>query len=227
MESMPDAPAGAATSEIPEEQKSKKKKDKVRSAWISFVGRIVAQVLGAVATITLGLALADHLRREPAAVAAGATGAAPILHAATARSMEHDPRVSVAVLPLALYSPDSSRQYVADALTDEIIAELTGMAPLRIVSRTSALQYRQSPKPIPEIAATLGVSIVIEGCVIDEGNRIRIRMRALDGARDTTLGTVTRTTPIPAARALPPELASSMARELSGLVLAASPLALE
>jgi TolB-like protein len=227
MESNPDGAAGAATSQVPEpEQKSKKKKDKVRSAWISFVGRIIAQVLGAVATITLGLAVADHLRREPAAVAAAAT-TAPIQHVATGLSIAPDARVSVAVLPLALYSPDSGRQYMADALTDEIIAELASMPPLRVISRTSALQYRQTPKPIPEIAATLGVSVVIEGCVIDEGSRIRIRVRALDGTRDMTLGTVTRTTPIPHVRALPAELAASMARELSGIVLAASPLALE
>lgn len=201
-----------------QEDKLRKRKDKIRSAWISFVGRIIAQILGAVATITLGLALADRIRNDANRSADAASVTSPgQLPAAV--FPPHDSRPSIAVLPLELYSPDSTHQYLADSLTEELVAALTSGRALRVVSRTSSRQYQQHARSVPEIAAALRVDIVVEGGVFEEGDRIRIRLRALDGARDAHVGTVVRegrTRDLPARRA---DIASSAAQELADIVL--------
>lgn len=212
-----DAPLTAAD-QAAQDEKQKRKKDKIRSAWISFVGRIVAQILGAVATITLALALADRIRSEPAQIAA-AGAASPRQQATLRPPVPRDSRISIAVLPLELLSPDSSRQYLADSLTEEIVAALTDVSTLRVISRTSALQYRQQPRSVPEIAASLDVDVVIEGCVLHEGDRIRIRLRAIDGPSDTHLGTVVRASSTRGWPSLRAGIASSAARELADIVL--------
>jgi TolB-like protein len=222
---MGDAQEGALDVSTPapaelKDAKPKKKKDKVRSAWISFVGRIIAQILGAVATITLGLAVADRISRSPAQTSApAALGASP---AFADRFVPPDSRPSVAVLPLELFSPDSGQQYLADSLTEEIIAALASEPALRVVSRTSALQYRQHPQSVPEIARALGVDIVVEGCVVGDGDTIGIRLRVIDGAADTHVGTVERNNRVRDTHARRERIASDIARELTGKILAAS-----
>lgn len=201
-----------------QDEKQKKKRDKIRSAWISFVGRIVAQVLGAVATITLALALADRIRSEPGRMTA-AGAAAPHQLLATRPPVPRDSRISIAVLPLELFSPDPTQQYLADSLTEEIVDALTNVPALRVISRTSTLQYRQQPRSVPDIAAALDVDVVIEGCVLHEGDTIRIRLRAIDGPRDTQLGTVVRSSHTRDVLILRADMASSAARELADVVL--------
>jgi TolB-like protein len=198
-----------------QDEKQKKKRDKIRSAWISFVGRIVAQILGAVATITLALALADRIRSEPMTAAGAAT---PHQQLAMRPAVPRDSRISIAVLPLELFSPDPTQQYLADSLTEEIVEALTNVPALRVISRTSTLQYRQQPRSVPDIAAALDVDVVIEGCVLHEGDTIRIRLRAIDGQRDTHLGTVVRSSRILDLLTLRADMASSAARELADVV---------
>lgn len=212
-----DAPLTAAD-QAAQDERQKKKKDKIRSAWISFVGRIVAQILGAVATITLALALADRIRSEPGQMTAAGI-ATPRQQIASRPPVPRDSRISVAVLPLELFSPDPAQQYLADSLTEEIVDALTKVPALRVISRTSGLQYRQQPRSVPDIAAALDVDVVIEGCVVYEGDRIRIRLRAIDGPRDTHLGTVDRSSRARDLPSLRVDMASSAARELADIVL--------
>lgn len=215
----PPEPAPSTSEPDQQEDKLRKKKDKIRSAWISFVGRIIAQILGAVATITLGLALADRIRNDSnrTAEAEGITASRQQLLAQPAAPRESRP--SIAVLPLELYSPDASYRYLADSLTEEIVSALAAGRTVRVASRTSSRQYQQHARSLPELAEALGVDIVVEGCLIDEGERMRVRLRALDGARDAHVGTVmreSRTRDLPARRS---EIASSAARELTDVVL--------
>lgn len=88
------------------EKKKKRKKDKVRSAWISFVGRIVAQVVGATATVVLGVMVLQTYAAPPNTAAASGTQASRPAQAAGPGSSED---IFVAVLPLENFSGDPAR----------------------------------------------------------------------------------------------------------------------
>jgi serine/threonine-protein kinase len=81
---------------------------------------------------------------------------------------------SVAVLPLANLSGDSSQDYFADGMTDAIINELSRASSLKVISRTSSMRYKGTNKSVAEIARELGVDAVIEGSVMRAGDRVRI-----------------------------------------------------
>jgi TolB-like protein/DNA-binding winged helix-turn-helix (wHTH) protein/Flp pilus assembly protein TadD len=81
---------------------------------------------------------------------------------------------SLAVLPLQNLSNDSSQDYFADGMTDELITHLGKISAIRVISRTSAMTYKSSHKPLVEIARELNVDAVIEGSVLHSGERVRI-----------------------------------------------------
>ena len=175
-------PAAAAASPDP---KKKKKKDKVRSAWISFIGRIVAQVVGAAATIVLGLMFvhkysssSDAPREKPADTEA---------RSAPARVRRADGRLALAVLPLQNLSGSREEDYFVDGMTEALIADLAQVANLHVISRTSSMHYKDQRKALPEIARELGVDLVIEGSVARAGDRVRITTQLIDAATDDML----------------------------------------
>jgi len=94
---------------------------------------------------------------------------------------------SIAVLPLENLSGDPSQEYFADGMTDALITELAQFSPLRVISRTSAMHYKGSHKPLPEIARELNVDAVVEGSVIRSGNRVRITAQLLEARSDRHL----------------------------------------
>jgi TolB-like protein/DNA-binding winged helix-turn-helix (wHTH) protein/Tfp pilus assembly protein PilF len=81
---------------------------------------------------------------------------------------------SLAVLPLDNLSHDPAEDYFVDGMTDELITELGQIATLRVISRTSAMQYRGTNKSLPQIARELNVEAVVEGTVLRSGDRVRI-----------------------------------------------------
>jgi len=81
---------------------------------------------------------------------------------------------SLAVLPLENLSGDPQQEYFADGMTEALIAELGQIGSLRVISRTSVMQYRGAKKPLPQIARELNVDAVIEGSVFRVGDRVRI-----------------------------------------------------
>jgi len=81
---------------------------------------------------------------------------------------------SVAVLPLANLSGDPSQDYFADGMTDAIITELSQIRKLRVISRTSVMQYKHTQKSMDEIAQDLNVDAIVEGSVVRDAERIRI-----------------------------------------------------
>ena len=81
---------------------------------------------------------------------------------------------SLAVLPLANLSGDPQQEYFADGMTEALIAELGQIDSLRVISRTSVMQYKGVKKPLPQIARELNVDAVIEGSVLRVGDRARI-----------------------------------------------------
>lgn len=120
-------------------------------------------------------AAAKPRRPGLAIAAAGALTALVITGFAVRSTWAPKPVIhSVAVLPLANLSGDPGQQYVADGITDAITTELAQVSSLRVVSRTSAMRYRDGSKPVAQIAHELNVDAVIEGSVARQGEHIRV-----------------------------------------------------
>jgi TolB-like protein/DNA-binding winged helix-turn-helix (wHTH) protein/Flp pilus assembly protein TadD len=91
---------------------------------------------------------------------------------------------SIAVLPLQNLSGDAAQEYFADGMTEELITELSRIQALKVISRTSVMEYKGSKKHLPQIARELGVDGIVEGSVIREGDQVRITVQLLDGPND-------------------------------------------
>lgn len=94
---------------------------------------------------------------------------------------------SIAVLPFDNISNDSLQQYFSDGITEDIITQLSKIADLKVISRTSVMQYKDNKKNIKEIADELGVATILEGSVRKEGNKIRITAQLIDANTDKHL----------------------------------------
>lgn len=94
---------------------------------------------------------------------------------------------SLAVLPLDNLSRDPEQEYFAEGLTEALITTLAKIGELRVVSRTSAMQYKGVRKPLSEIAKELGVDVIVEGTVLRAGDRVRITAQLIDAAKESHL----------------------------------------
>jgi TolB-like protein len=92
---------------------------------------------------------------------------------------------TLAVLPLAHFGDDATQDALADRLTDGIITELGRVSTLRVISRTSVMQYKGSRRPLREVAGNLNATIVLEGSVLNDGGRVQVKARLVDAATDT------------------------------------------
>ena len=81
---------------------------------------------------------------------------------------------SLAVLPLENLSHDPEQEYFADGMTDDLITDLAKISALRVISRTSVMQYKGTKKSAPEIARELNVDAVLEGTIARDQDRVRI-----------------------------------------------------
>jgi TolB-like protein/DNA-binding winged helix-turn-helix (wHTH) protein/Tfp pilus assembly protein PilF len=91
---------------------------------------------------------------------------------------------SLVVLPLQNLSNDPQQDYFADGMTDELITELAQVGNLRVISRTSAMSYKNTKKTLPEIARELNVDAVLEGSVVRSGDRVRITAQLIQAQGD-------------------------------------------
>ncbi len=107
----------------------------------------------------------------------------------TSRPLAHkaDYITSVAVLPFDNLSKDAAQEYFADGMTDALIANLAKIAALRVISRTSVMQYKGARKPLPEIAKELRVEAVVEGSVLRADDRVRVTAQLIEAATDRHL----------------------------------------
>lgn len=94
---------------------------------------------------------------------------------------------SIAVLPLVNLSPDAGQEYFTDGVTDALITGLARIGTLRVISRTSAMQYKGTHKRLPEIARELNVDAVLEGTVFREKTRVRIDAKLIRASTDESL----------------------------------------
>ena len=81
---------------------------------------------------------------------------------------------SIAVLPFKNVSSDTEQEYFCDGMTEQLITNLTNLPNVKVIARTSVMQFKNSDKTIPQIAQELGVAHVLEGSVRKSGNRIRV-----------------------------------------------------
>ena len=101
------------------------------------------------------------------------------------RSHSATPRIrSLAVLPLKNLSGDPTQEYLADGMTEALIGRLSAIHDLRVISRTSAMRFKESKLSATDIAKTLGVDALVEGSVIRAGTRIRVTAQLIRGATD-------------------------------------------
>jgi TolB-like protein/DNA-binding winged helix-turn-helix (wHTH) protein/Flp pilus assembly protein TadD len=105
----------------------------------------------------------------------------------TAAAMAPPSISSIAVLPLENISNDPQQEYFVEGMTDEIITDLAKLPGLRVISRTSAVQYKGTHKSLPQIGRELNVDAIVEGTVMREGDRVRIRAQLIYAPRDQHL----------------------------------------
>jgi TolB-like protein/Tfp pilus assembly protein PilF len=96
-------------------------------------------------------------------------------------------RTAVAVLPLDNLSNDPEQEYFADGMTEALITQLAQIHALKVISRTSVMQYKHTTKPITEIARELNVGSIVEGSVLLAGDRVRITAQLIDAESDEHL----------------------------------------
>ncbi len=91
---------------------------------------------------------------------------------------------SIGVLPFVSLSHDSSQEYFADGITENIIIQLAGLPQLRVISRTSVMRYKNTTRTAPEIANELGVKYILEGSAQTHNNKVRITVQLIDALQD-------------------------------------------
>lgn len=143
--------------------------------WPKFV--LIGALLLFAVVLLAGLLL--FIRRPSTPVAGNSSGIEPI---------SSIPEKSIAVLPFDNLSDDKQNAYFADGVQDEILNDLAKVADLKVISRTSVMQYKNSAqRNLREIATALGVTHILEGTVKRAGDRIRVNAQLIDARTDTTV----------------------------------------
>jgi len=125
------------------------------------------------------------------------------------------PRIqSIAVLPLENLSRDPEQEYFADGMTEELITSLAKISTLKVISRTSVMQYKGTKKPLPQIANELNVDAVLEGSVQRVGDRVRITAQLIHAPTDRHLWAETYDRDLRDILALQSEVARTVAQQI-------------
>ncbi len=176
--------AGPVTSTVLEPRK------RISTAWIA--GPLVA--------IAIAALIAIGVWRRPTVPPA----ATPIVAVA-------EPIKSIAVLPLQNLG---GGDYFADGMTEALIADLGRTGVLDVISRTSVMRFKGSQLPLPEIAKALNVDAVIEGSVLRDGRKVRIRAQLIDARTDRHLWSNSYDRDVRDVLALQGDVARAIAREV-------------
>ena len=125
------------------------------------------------------------------------------------------PEKSVAVLPFDNLSKEKENLYFADGVQDEILTDLARVADLKVISRTSTMQYKTgAPRNLREIGQQLGVTHVVEGSVQRAANRVRVNAQLIDARSDQQLWAQTYDRDLADVFAIQSEIATAIARQL-------------
>jgi TolB-like protein/Flp pilus assembly protein TadD len=151
---------------------------------LAWVFDVTPEGIKATPSITSG----GHRRRNilmlaAAGVAISIAAGFFILPRAAARKIDK----SIAVLPFENLSDEKENAYFADGIQDDILTNLSKIGDLKVISRTSVMQYKGSARNVREIGKTLGVSTILEGSVRRAGNRVRVNVQLIDATSDEHL----------------------------------------
>jgi TolB-like protein/class 3 adenylate cyclase/Flp pilus assembly protein TadD len=145
------------------------------------IALVAALVVSAVALVISSLIF---FHRAPPTT----TTTAPAPEAKAAGALAAIAEKSIAVLPFENLSSEKENAYFADGVQDEILTGLSRVADLRVISRTSVMQYKAGPKRnLREVATDLGVAHVLEGSVQRAGRRVRVNAQLIDARTDSQL----------------------------------------
>ena len=97
------------------------------------------------------------------------------------------PQKSIAVLPFENLSEDKANVYFADGIQEEILTRLSRIRDLKVISRTSTQQFKNTAEQIPDIAKQLGVATILEGSVRKAGDKVRVHVQLIDAENDAHL----------------------------------------
>jgi TolB-like protein/tetratricopeptide (TPR) repeat protein len=121
---------------------------------------------------------------------------------------------SLAVLPLQNFSGNPDQDYLSDGMTEALIARLSAIHALRVISRTSAMQYKGTRKSVPAIGKELNVDAVIEGSVLRSGDKIRVTVQLIRADTDEHLWSGTYDRELQDVLALQSEVTYGIARHI-------------
>ena len=125
------------------------------------------------------------------------------------------PRIqSLAVLPLVNLSSDAGQDYFTDGMTEELTTDLGKISALRVISRTSAMQYKGTKKSLPEVARELNVDAIVEGTVARSGNHVRITANLIQASPEKHLWAESYESEVGDALTVQGQLAQAVAREI-------------
>jgi eukaryotic-like serine/threonine-protein kinase len=173
---------------------------------------------------SLGYQTAKFVTRNKTAVVSAVAGVmvtvaavavAPLMSRDQGLSTASMPRIrSLAVLPLDNLSGDPEQEYFSAGMTEALISDLAKIRALRVISRTSVMRYSGTQKSLPEIARELNVDAVIEGTVLQSGQRIRITAQLVEAATERHLWNDSYERDLRDVLALQSEVARAVAREI-------------
>jgi TolB-like protein/class 3 adenylate cyclase/Tfp pilus assembly protein PilF len=124
------------------------------------------------------------------------------------------PITSLAVLPFKNFSGDREQDYFVDGMTEALISELAKIKSIKVISRTSAMLYRGTEKPLPQVARELGVDGLVEGSVYKGGEDVRITAQLIRGATDEHLWSESYTETLANVLRLQAKVALAISREI-------------
>ena len=154
----------------------------------------------------------------------------PRLNGSPAGEVENPeaPEKSIAVLPFESLSADPNNTFFADAIQDEILTDLSKIADLKVISRTSVMQYKTGVKRnLREIADELGVAHIVEGSVQPAGNRVRVRAQLIDARSDKHIWAERYDRPLDDVFAIQTDIAKAIADQLQAKLSPAEKAAIE
>src|SRR5256714_9548524 len=151
----------------------------------------------------------------------------PVLHKKRVSDFAAIPVKSIAVLPFENLSQNPENAFFADGVQDEILTNLARIADLKVISRSSVMQYRAPTRNLRRIANELGVAHLLEGNVQRAGNRVRVSAQLIDARTDAHLWAENYHRPLDAVLAIQRQIAKAVADQLQAKLAPAEKAAIE
>ena len=182
-----------------------------RKRWpILIVFLVIGLMLFSLAVV--GIIFAPAILKQ---IRARKTTAAPLTVTSAAQSASSIPEKSIAVLPFENLSRDPDNAFFTDGVQDQILTALAKVADLKVISRTSAMQYKSGiARNLREIGQQLGVAHLLEGSVQRAANKVRVNAQLIDARTDAHLWAENYDRPLADVFAIQSEIAQSIAEQL-------------